>query len=154
MSDAITQAAAGEPVSTHRTDRFEKRLKARYAQERRFKMVGLAAISFSVTVLIVLLANMAFNGLGGFQRAELAVEVDFVQSGLAQPAAGATPADTMRSLDSQGLRSVIYGAAQESLGTKGAEQLNNEAWREVASMIHADPSMLTRNEQLDLPASA
>jgi phosphate transport system permease protein len=159
MSDAITPPAgephAGlEPVSAHRTERFEKRLKARYAQEKRFKAIGLGAISFSVAVLIVLLGNMLYNGLGGFQRAELSVEIDFVQSGLRTPEAGATAPETMRSLDNQGLRTVVYGAAQESLGAEGAEQLNSEAWREIAGMIHANPSMLTRKEVLSLPASA
>lgn len=154
MSDTLAPTADNAPVNAHDTDRFEQRLKVRYAQERRFKMLGLAAISFSVLVLIVLLANMAFNGLGGFQRAELSVEVDFVQSGLTAPEAGATPAETMRSLDNQGLRSVVYGAAQASLGNEAAEELNSEAWREVAAMIHANPSILTRKELLELPASA
>ncbi|KEO91283.1 phosphate ABC transporter permease [Erythrobacter longus] len=154
MSDTLAPTAGNAPVNAHDTERFAQRLKVRYAQERRFKMLGLAAISFSVIVLIVLLANMAFNGLGGFQRAELSVEIDFVQSGLTAPEQGATPAETMRSLDNQGLRSVVYGAAQASLGNEGAEELNSEAWREVAAMIHANPSMLTRKELLELPASA
>lgn len=159
MSEAITPVAGAsvsgeQPINTHRSERFEKRLKARYAQERRFKMIGLAAISFSVAVLFLLLGNMLLNGLGGFQRAELAVEVDFVQSGLQAPAEGATPAETMRSLDGQGLQSVVYGAAQKSLGSAGAEELNSEAWREIARDIHENPAMLTRKAVLYLPASA
>ncbi|MEM1051021.1 MAG: phosphate ABC transporter permease PstA [Pseudomonadota bacterium] len=159
MSEAITTPAgeppaALEPVSAHRTERFEQRLKARYAQERRFKALGLAAISFSVLVLILLLGNMLLNGIGGFQRAELSVEVDFVQSGLQAPTSGATAAETMRSLDEQGLRSVVYRAAQQSLGAAGADQLNSEAWREIAATIHTNPAILTRKELLSLPASA
>jgi len=154
MSEAVSPAASEEHVSASRTAKFETRLKARYAQERRFKMLGLGAISFSVAVLILLLGNMTLNGVGGFQRAELAVEIDFVQSGLQTPAAGSTAAETMRSLDSQGLRSFVYGAAQQSLGVQGAEELNNEAWREVAGIIHTNPSILTRKEMVYLPASA
>ncbi|MCK0100532.1 phosphate ABC transporter permease PstA [Qipengyuania sp. S6317L1] len=154
MSEAISPSTGEVPLAAARTERFEKRMKQRYAQERRFKALGLAAISFSVIVLILLLGNMLMNGVGGFQRVELAVEIDFVQSGLQPPEASATAPETMRSLDSQGLRSIIYGAAQDSLGAEGADQLNSEAWREVASMIHADPSILTRNETLWLAASA
>ena len=153
MSDAATHEAAAR-VSAHRTERFEKRLKARYAQERRFKMLGLAAISFSVAVLILLLGNMTLNGLSGFQRAELAVEVDFIQSGLQAPGANSSPTETMRSLDEQGLRSVIADAARTSLGADGADQINSESWREAAAMIHANPSLLTRTAELSLPASA
>lgn len=156
MSDAAAPSTTpgSTPVSAHRDQRFEQRLQVRYAKERRFKMLGLAAISFSVAMLFLLLINMGYSGISGFQRAELSVEVDFVQSGLTAPEAGATPAETMRSLDGQGLRTVIYGAAQNSLGAKGAEELNSESWREVASMIHANPAMLTRKEVLTLPASA
>ncbi|UAB77044.1 phosphate ABC transporter permease PstA [Erythrobacter sp. SCSIO 43205] len=154
MSEAITPPAGEPPLATARTERFEKRLKQRYAQERRFKALGLGAISFSVVVLILLLGNMLMNGIGGFQRVELAVEIDFVQSGLQPIEAGATAPEAMRALDNQGLRSVVYGAARDSFGSEGAEQLNSEAWREVASMIHANPSLLTREETLWLPASA
>ncbi|MEO1220369.1 MAG: phosphate ABC transporter permease PstA [Pseudomonadota bacterium] len=159
MSDTATpdmapaMASPSQP-SAHRSERFEKRLKARYAQERRFKMLGLAAISVSVAALILLLVNMALSGIGGFQRTELAVEVDFVPSGLQLEAAQETPIDTLRMLDDQGLRTVIASAAEQSLGSEGAKQLNNESWREAAEMIHADPSMLMREEVLYLPASA
>ena len=54
-----------------RTAAFEGRLRKRYAAERRFKALGLAAILFSLAVLAVLLVTMTVNGIGGVQRAEL-----------------------------------------------------------------------------------
>ena len=154
MSDAATLTPGDQPVSAHRTERFEKRLKARYAQERRFKLLGLAAICVSIAALLLLLFNMAWSGIGGFQRTELAVEINFVESGLTLAEPGASAIETMRSLDDQGLRTVVTDAARASLGAEGARQLNMESWREVADMIHANPQLLTRNEVVHLPASA
>lgn len=48
-----------------RTVAFEARLKKRYAAERRFRLAGLGAVLFSLAVLVILLFNMAFNGIGG-----------------------------------------------------------------------------------------
>ena len=72
-----------ERVAPTRTPAFEARLKKRYAAERRFKAIGLSAILFSIAVLILLLATMTFNGIGGFQRVELQVPVDFAEAGIA-----------------------------------------------------------------------
>src|SRR3546814_15961146 len=79
---------------TARTDAFALRLRKRYAAERRFRLAGLSAVMASVAVLIFLLVTMTLNGIGGFQRAELAVTIDFPESGIvANPAAMNTPGD-------------------------------------------------------------
>ena len=150
----MSSSAASHMPNAARAQKFEKRLKVRYAKERRFRLLGMSAIIFSVAVLALLLGNMALNGLGGFKRAELAVEMDFAQSGLSHSPDQRTSIDTMRSLEAQGLRDVVAGFAEQSLGVEGAEQVNSEAWRELAFRIHNNPSILTRNEVIFVPASA
>ena len=90
-------SSADTSVQVHplRSDKFEQRLKARYAKERRFKFWGLASIIFSVAVLALLLGNMTLNGIGGFQRVEATVEVDFAQSNLQIPAGQSTAAKVL-----------------------------------------------------------
>ena len=150
----MSSSAASHMPNAARAQKFEKRLKVRYAKERRFRLLGMSAIIFSVAVLALLLGNMALNGLGGFKRAELAVEMDFAQSGLSHSPDQRTSIDTMRSLEAQGLRDVVAGFAEQSLGVEGAVQVNSEAWRELAFRIHNNPSILTRNEVIFVPASA
>ena len=58
-----------ETLPPTRTKAFEARLKKRYAAEKRFKMLGLSAIVFSIAVLLFLLATMTINGIGGFRWA-------------------------------------------------------------------------------------
>ncbi len=47
-----------EHVAPTRTSAYEARLRQRYAAEKRFKLLGLSAVIFSVAVLIVLLVTM------------------------------------------------------------------------------------------------
>lgn len=142
-----------QTVSPTRTTAFEQRLRKRYAAERRFKYLGLAAIAFSVLVLLILLANMTLNGFGGFQRTEIAVTVDFTQTGLsADPQAMAQPG-AAQGLEMQGLPEIVASAAQTALGEEGAEQLNGNAWREVATAIIADPEIAQQQTTFWLPTS-
>ncbi|MFC4255581.1 phosphate ABC transporter permease PstA [Altererythrobacter xixiisoli] len=136
-----------------RTAAFEARLKRRYAAERRFRLAGLGAVLFSLAVLVILLFNMAFNGIGGFQRAELAVQVDFSGSGLSLPAGVSGDTAHMRALEAAGLDDLVHESAIRSLGEDGAAQLNPNAWRDVARAISSDPTLLSRQHDFWLPAT-
>jgi phosphate transport system permease protein len=136
-----------------RTPAFEARLRKRYASERRFKLLGLGAILFSVGVLAILLVNMASNGIGGFQRTELAVPVDLAQSGISSDPTVLAQPGAIQSLEAQGLPEFVAMSAEQALGAKGAEELNPSAWREVAEALIDDPSLATRSETFWLPAT-
>ncbi len=137
-----------------RTPEFEKRLAKRYRRERNFKRMGQGAIVFSVAVLIFLLGNMLINGIGGFQRAELSVPIDFPESGLAVDEASLSASSAMQVLEMQGIDEIVQFYAEEALGAEGAEQLSRDAWRDVAGALREDPSMITRTETFYLPASS
>ncbi|MBY6129029.1 phosphate ABC transporter permease PstA [Qipengyuania aquimaris] len=143
-----------EHIAPTRTPAFEARLKKRYAAEKRFKAIGLSAIVFSIAVLIYLLGSMTLNGIGGFQRAEVEVQIDFAQAGLSADPALMGTQEGVRSLESQGLPDVVDYFASESLGDEGAEEISSQAWRQVAAEIAADPGILERQATFWLPASA
>ncbi|MEO5705694.1 MAG: phosphate ABC transporter permease PstA [Alteraurantiacibacter sp.] len=147
----MTDASAPMAART-RTPAFEARLKQRYAAERRFKALGLGAVAFSVGVLVILLANMLVNGLGGFQRTELRVPIDFAQVGLTVME-GADSNAALRSLQGQGLPEVVKFAAEQALGEQAAAELNSEAWREVAVTLVEDPALARGQQTFDLPTS-
>ncbi len=139
-----------------RTPEFEKRLKKRYRKERNFKLMGQGAILFSIAVLIFLLGNMLMNGIGGFQRAELTVPIDFPESGLTGDEVSLTAPSALQVLELQGLPDVVAFYAEEALGEAGAAQLSDQAWRDVAAALSANPSLITQTqpETFRLPASA
>ena len=143
-----------ERIAPTRTPEFEARLKKRYASERRFRALGLGAIVFSVAVLVFLLGTMTFNGIGGFQRVEMEVPIDFTEAGIAADPAAMEQPGALASLQAQGLRDVVQYFAEEELGAAAAEELGAQAWRDVATAIIADPAVLQRSESFWLPASA
>ena len=143
-----------ERIAPTRTPEFEARLKKRYASERRFRALGLGAIVFSVAVLVFLLGTMTFNGIGGFQRVEMEVPIDFTQAGIAADSAAMEQPGALASLEAQGLRDVVQYFAEEELGEAAAEELGAQAWRDVATAIIVDPAVLQRSESFWLPASA
>ena len=143
-----------ERIAPTRTPEFEARLKKRYASEKRFRALGLGAIVFSIAVLVFLLGTMTFNGIGGFQRVEMKVPIDFTQAGIAASPDTMAQPGALASLEAQGLRDVLQYFAAEELGEDAADELGAQAWRDVAAAVIADPALLQRSESFWLPASA
>ncbi|QPC99863.1 MULTISPECIES: phosphate ABC transporter permease PstA [Qipengyuania] len=143
-----------ERVAPTRTAEFEARLQKRYAAEKRFKAVGLGAILFSITVLLFLLVTMTLNGIGGFQRVEMDVPINFAEAGIAaDPTAMAQP-DAVNTLQAQGLAEVVAFFASKELGDEAAAEIGPDAWRDVADAIIEDPSILREEVTFSLPTSA
>lgn len=136
-----------------RSPAYEKRLKKRYAAERRFRLTGMAAVVLSVAILVLLLGNMLINGIGGFQRTVVEVPIDFAQVGLSVPATD-DDAAAMRSLESQGLPDVVRFSAQQALGEQAGGELNPAAWRTVARDLVEDPTLLQTSAVFTLPVSS
>jgi phosphate transport system permease protein len=148
MSEATTNALGGPT----RTAAFEARLRKRYVAERRFRLIGLGAIMFSIAVLLFLLVTMTVNGIGGFQRTTMKVPVDFTAVGLTLPDGLDTNA-AIRSLEAQGLPEVVQIGAEQAFGEEAAAQLNPHAWRIVAQRISDDPGILLGQREFALPVT-
>ncbi|MDP2129595.1 MAG: phosphate ABC transporter permease PstA [Erythrobacter sp.] len=137
-----------------RTPTFEKRLAKRYRDERNFRLLGLAAVMFSVAVLVFLLGNMLVNGIGGFQRAELAVTIDFPESGISGDAVSLTAPSATQTLEMQGLPDVVAFYAEQQLGPDAAAELSSEGWRDLAAALAADPTLIERSATFQLASSS
>jgi phosphate transport system permease protein len=137
-----------------RTRTFEKRLAKRYRDERNFRLLGLAAVGFSVAVLVFLLGNMLVNGIGGFQRAELAVTIDFPESGISGDAVSLTAPSATQTLEMQGLPDVVAFYAEQQLGPDAAAELSSEGWRDLAAALAADPTLIERSATFQLASSS
>jgi len=142
-----------ERIAPTRTAAFEARLKKRYRAEHLFKLAGLGAIVFSVAVLAFLLITMSINAIGGFQRAEMDVQIDFTQAGLSGDQSTLSQPSAVQVLEVQGLPAIVEYFAEEQLGKQGGAQISSSAWRLVADKIIADPSILQSKVTFSLPAS-
>lgn len=142
-----------DPARTERNARVAARLKKRYAAERRFRFLGLAAVVFSALVLAFLLVSMTANGIGGFKRAELRLELDFPNAGMQIDPLRLGQPDAMKGLELAGLQRTVEEAAVAQYGADGDDLLSGDAWRETGAMLIEDPTLLARKATLSLPAS-
>ena len=132
---------------------MQKRIRRRYAAERRFRMVGLFAVLLSAAFLAFLLVTMMANGLRGFTQAELKLQIDFPASPLMiDPAAleGGRADATLNAADIEG---AVAAAAEAQYGEDGARRLADTAWLEVRGALKDDPTLLQRRETFWLAAS-
>ncbi|MEO0461680.1 MAG: phosphate ABC transporter permease PstA [Pseudomonadota bacterium] len=137
-----------------RSPEFAARLKKRYRSERIFKLLGLGAIIFSIAALIFLLSNMLINGIGGFQRAELTVPINFTEQQLQVDEVSLQAPTAMQIFETQGLDESVKAYAEAALGEEAAAQVSDEAWREVGQALIADPALLNGERTFYLPASS
>lgn len=136
-----------------RTPAFEKRLKKRYAAEKRFRLAGLGAIVFSIMVLAFLLVTMTVNGVGGLTRIEVSVPIDFREAGLTIDRSQSNDSESLQSLQGQGLPDVVEFYAEKALGKDGAAQISSDSWRLVANDIISNPASLDREVTFSLPTN-
>lgn len=139
-------------VQARRRALMDKGLARRRSADRRFRWLGFAAVAFSALMLAFLLVNMGSAGIAGFQRSEVrfdiplagAMQIDAKR--LAQP-------DPMGGLELAGLEKVVESAAKNALGPEADDLVAQGAWREVATAIIDDPSLLGGTYKASLPAS-
>jgi phosphate transport system permease protein len=147
----------GEPAERIPTDwntaTMQKRIRRRYARERRFRLFGLAAVVLSASFLAFLLITMVANGWRGFTRTDIALPIDFSASGmLVERAQLSTPAADL-ALAGAGLENSVKGAAATAFGSGGEDFISENAWLRVREAIKQDPSILDRKVTIDVPAA-
>ncbi|MEO1045235.1 MAG: phosphate ABC transporter permease PstA [Pseudomonadota bacterium] len=158
MSEAAAMTAPISPGTRTGTDwkseAMRKRVARRYASEKRFRALGLAAIILSSLFLAFLLFVMVSNGAKGFLRTEVALPINFpALSGGMSPEAlqGAQQKATLTSLDLRGLTEI---AIEASYGTDGRQIFARNAWVEVREQLRDNPQLITENATLWLSAAS
>jgi len=150
-----TAAVAGSPArkpTDWKADVMQKRIRRRYAAERRFKALGLGAVLLSVAFLAFLLVTMVGNGARGFTQTELKLPIDFPHSTLMiDPAQLASDPD--QALASADIEGTVAAAADAAFGEGGARMLSDGAWLTVQDAIRKDPNLIKGKTEFWVPAS-
>ena len=139
-------------VQARRRARMEGRLARRRAADRRFRWLGFIAVAFSALMLAFLLVNMSSAGVAGFQRSEVRFDIPLTGS-MQIDARRLAQADPMGGLELAGLEKVVEGAAKAALGAEADDLVAQGAWREVATALIEDPTLLNGTYHASLPAS-
>nr|WP_144903025.1 phosphate ABC transporter permease PstA [Novosphingobium taihuense] len=127
-------------------------LARRRAADRRFRWLGFIAVAFSALMLAFLLVNMSSAGVAGFQRSEVRFDIPLAGS-MQIDSRRLTQSDPMGGLELAGLEKVVEGAAKKAFGPDADDLVAQGAWREVASALIDDPSLLNGTYHASLPAS-
>jgi phosphate transport system permease protein len=132
---------------------MSRRLKKRYASERRFRLLGLSAVLASAAFLAFLIISMTANSVGGFTRTQINVTMDFPSLGLAISESQISGADAVQSLGMAGLEDAVQISANTSFGPDGAKLLSQGGWTAVRDALVDDPSLLKRRVDIPVPVS-
>jgi phosphate transport system permease protein len=133
---------------------MDKRLRQRYADERRFRLMGLIAIGMSVAFLAFLLVSMAWKGLGGFTHTEAKVAIDFPRSDLILDPAVLKGPEARAAVASADLETVLSQAAAANYGEQAEQLFGGAAARALGKALIADPGLTSRRAELWLPVAS
>ena len=133
---------------------MQRRIRRRYAADRRFRLLGLAAVSLSGAFLAFLLWTMMSNGIAGFSRTEIRLPLDFPAIALDVEPAQLGRAGADLALAGAGLQNAVGAAAVQAFGEDGDRVIAESAWVSVREAIKRDPDMLSRRTTITVPASA
>ena len=163
MTDIAAEAhatASSRPQvgpGAHMTEQATRRLKARYAAERRFRLIGLGAIVFSLLALLVLLTTIASNGFTAFRQTYLRLNVEFSAEQIA-PAGTTDPQKIMQG----NYGGIILAALQErfpEVQSRGERRRLQTLvspggdWQ-LARMVADNPGLIGTRAEVWLPASS
>jgi phosphate transport system permease protein len=149
----MSSGVATRTPTDWKSDAMRKRIARRYGAERRFRLLGAGAILLSAGFLAFLLISMVGNGIRGFTRTEIALPIDFRSAPLVIDPTTLKGSNADQVLANANLPTVTANAAEAALGAKGDALLSPNAWLTVRDAIKADPSILTKQVTLSVPAS-
>ncbi|NJR78231.1 phosphate ABC transporter permease PstA [Sphingomonas sp. 36D10-4-7] len=131
---------------------MQRRLRRRYAAERRFRLLGLAAILASAAFLAFLLVSMVARGAGGFVETRVALPLDLSDVRIEGARLMGPGADL--ALAGAGLENAVDRAADAAFAPAGgAAILSDGAWLVVRDAVKRDPGLLGRRTVLDVPVA-
>ena len=151
-SPAIERDVPERVPTDWKTGTMQKRIRRRYAAERRFRFFGLAAVVLSGGFLAFLLVTMLMSGIGGFQRTLVTLPIDFPSAGLEVDRAQLKTRGADLALAGAGLENTVNGAAAAAFGEEN-RVISDSAWLTVRDAIKADPSILSQKVSIPVPAA-
>ena len=146
-------ASSARQPTDWQTPAMQRRVRRRYAAERRFRAMGVAAVFVSAAFLIYLLATMIGQGASGFTETRLALPLDLRAHVVVTPAQlSGSSADL--ALAGAGLENAVDAAADRAFPAQGGEALLSDgAWLRVRDAIKRDPQLLSAPTTLDVPVA-
>lgn len=158
----MTDLTAPQPVtaavsaSFHRSDQAQRRVRRRYAAERRFKLYGIAAVAIALGMLAVLLITIGGTSYRAFFKTNIHLEL-VLDAQRIDPRGTGDPAQFDRSAYQEMVHEAIYRLFPAATGRLERRDLREMVSPVASIVVHervaADPSLVGRTISLWLPTS-
>ncbi|MBV7256807.1 phosphate ABC transporter permease PstA [Pacificimonas sp. WHA3] len=125
---------------------MQARVRRRYVRERRFRRVGLGAVIIAASFLAFLLFTITSNGIGGFRRAELALDLNYDPAILGIQASDSSEEAAATAVSRADFRPLLASAAQAQLGDSSL--VSEGAWLAVRDQVVEDPSLIGTTQRV------
>ncbi|QLC24643.1 phosphate ABC transporter permease PstA [Parasphingopyxis algicola] len=152
MNTAIASPTGRQPTDWA-ADAMQRRIRARYRAEKRFRFYGLFAILLSAGFLAFLLITMVSSGARGFTQTQIALPVNFAASDIFLEPGQLDGEDRAQLLARADFQNLARQSAIATYGEDGPRLLSNGAWVKLRNAVSDDPTLLTREEVIWMPAS-
>ena len=151
MSDS--GAMIGPSPTDWKDEAMRRRIRRRYAAERRFKWLGMGAVLLSAGFLAFLLISMLANGARGFVQTEVRLDVDFPRGSLFLDPAALQGFGADQALAGADFDRALAEAARAQYGPGSTTLFSQSARLRLRDAVREDPSILSRTATFWLPAS-
>jgi phosphate transport system permease protein len=152
LPSATTHEPAPRAPTDWRTGSMQRRIRRRYAAERRFRLLGLLAVAMSAGFLAFLLFTMVANGVRGFSQTEVALPLDFAAAKLPVTAEQLSGKGADLALAGAGLQNMVDGAAARAFGGE-VQVISDTAWLTVRDAVKSDPALLQGSATIRVPVT-
>jgi len=152
MTDAAEKLTPPNPTNWS-SQAMQKRIAKRYAAERRFKFLGLAAVTLSVAFLVFLLFVMLSNGVRGFSQTEIDLPVDFSELNLIVSKEQLRSGDGKDVLTADIMRDFMNTAIVREFGGNGMDSVPTSSWHLARDMLIEDPDSLDKKAVISVPVA-
>ncbi|WP_405234592.1 phosphate ABC transporter permease PstA [Lentisalinibacter salinarum] len=136
---------------------MEAGLPRRYSRERRFRVLGMLAVSVGLTFLVLFFASIVASGYKAFAQSQVALDV-YLDPALISPT-GATNPEALALGDYSGLvRQSLYDLFPDVSGRSDrralAQLVSVGASYQLQNLVAADPDAIGETRRVWVPASA
>ena len=158
---ADTATASGHPKAGS-LYQVSERTRRRHAAEQRFRMMGLAAVTFSILALLGLMTSILSNGLSSFHQTYVTMEV-FLDPAKLDKKGNRNPEDIAK-ITTFTIQPLIQAALAETMEARGiavegvsakkaVELISKEAPAQLRHFVLDNPEVIGQSVTFDLLAS-
>lgn len=145
MNSGMASLAANRLPTDWASPSMKSRIRRRYAKERRFRLLGIAALAIAAGFLLFLMATIVMNGITGFVRTEIRVTANFDPFVLGIDRAALAGPNAEAALNGANFVAVMNAAVAErtaGMGINADAVISDGAWLALRDAVRDDPSLI------------